>query len=112
LTAAQKRQDQRDYRRQFINPFRTQAEEDEERKRKHLQGMSGGIFGGIQDPANRQHGHHEYMLYRQNKLDNWGTGYDALEIDHADGIRNYDKFHDEHYSGTAFDHDVLHPWDP
>lgn len=111
LTAAQKRQNQRDYRRRFTNPFRTQAEENAERQRKHDQGMEFGMTGGIQDPANRQHGYHEYMLDRQNKLDSWGANYDALAIDPLDGKRDYDPLHYEHYSGTPYDHDMSNPWD-
>ncbi len=111
LTAAQKRQNQRDYRRQFTNPFRTQAEENAERLRKHQQGMEFGMTGGIDDPANRQHGYHEYMLDRQNKLDSWGANYDALAVDPFDGKRDYDPWHGEHYYGTPNDHDTNYWWD-
>ncbi len=107
LTAAQKRQNQREYRRQFTNPDREQAEENVERQRKHDQGMEFGMIGGIEGPANRQHGCHEYVLDRQNKLDSWGANYNALEVNPSDGKRDYDPWHGEHYSGTPYDHGEL-----
>eukprot|EP01083_Nonionella_stella_P135136 411042_1 len=53
--AAQKRQYQRDFRRRFTNPYRTQAEEMRERERKHVQGE---ITSRTRDPYNREYGDH------------------------------------------------------
>ncbi|KAL3758857.1 hypothetical protein ACHAWU_003129 [Discostella pseudostelligera] len=114
LTAAQKRQDQRDYRRQFINPFRTEAEENAERQRKHHQ----GLFDPKDDPSNRQFGFHEYAFYRErnraNECKRTGRGckYHALDWDPGDRRYDYDPDHFEHYSGTPFDHDVSNQWNP
>ena len=111
LTAAQKRQNQRDYRRQFINPDRTQAEEYAEQQRKHHQ----GLFDPKDDPRNRQFGSHEYSYYREKnraeqcKLTGRGCKYHALDWDPVDKKYDYDKMHGEHYWGTEFDNDVTNP---
>lgn len=111
LSAAQKRQNQRDYRRQFTNPFRTEAEENAERQRKHQQ----GIFDPKRDPDNRQFGFHEYAFYReQDRADRCtrtgrGCNYHALDWDNQDKRYDYDPWHGEHYSGTPYDHDVNYP---
>lgn len=111
LSAAQKRQNQRDYRRQFTNPFRTEAEEHAERQRKHEQ----GLLDPARDPDNRQFGFHEYAFYReQDRADRCtrtgrGCNYHALDWDNQDKRYDYDPWHGEHYSGTPYDHDVNYP---
>lgn len=116
-TAAQQRQYQRDKRRRYTNPNRTQEEEDAERIRKHNQ----GIFDRDRDPYNRERGDHEYAAYREQRLredcgrNGVSCNYHALDWDAADKRYDYDWIHDEHYQGTQNDphpHDVSHPIDP
>ena len=62
--AAQKRQDQRDRRRRWTNPDRTQEEELRERWRKHNQGANRG-YSGV-DPYEPSHGGAAYVRHREN----------------------------------------------
>ncbi len=62
--AAQKRQEQRDNRRRYTNPYRTQDEERSERWRKHTQGQNRG--NSRVDPYEPAHGGHAYSHHRQN----------------------------------------------
>ena len=116
-TAAQQRQFQRDRRRRYTNPYRTQAEEDAERLRKHNQ----GIFDRRRDPYNRQYGDHEYAAYREERLredckrNGVHCNFHALEWDPGDKRYDYDWVHDEHYKGTRYDpypHDTKYLFNP
>jgi hypothetical protein len=116
-TAAQQRQYQRDRRRRYTNPYRTQAEEDAERLRKHEQ----GIFDRRRDPYNRQQGDHEYAYYREKRLEEdckrngVSCNYHALDWDACDRRYDYDPIHREHYRGTPYDrhpHDTTRMFDP
>ncbi|KAL3777345.1 hypothetical protein HJC23_010147 [Cyclotella cryptica] len=66
--AAQKRQDQRDRRRKWTNPDRTQEEELRERWRKHYQGANRG--NSRVDPYEPIHGGADYVRHRENGK-NW-----------------------------------------
>eukprot|EP00804_Cyclotella_cryptica_P000787 CCRYP_001058-RB/>CCRYP_001058-RB protein AED:0.11 eAED:0.11 QI:1614/0.5/1/1/0.5/0.33/3/219/156 len=66
--AAQKRQDQRDSRRHYTNPYRTQEEEYRERWRKHIQGEN--RHNSRVDPYEPEHGGHAYVHHRENGK-NW-----------------------------------------
>lgn len=112
-TAAQQRLYQRDKRRKFTNPDRTQAEEDAERIRMHEQ----GLIDPTRDPYNRMFGDHEYAYYREQRLQEdcrrlgINCNVHALDYDSADRTYDYDWIHDEHYLGTPYDpypHDTTH----
>jgi hypothetical protein len=112
-TAAQQRLYQRDKRRKFTNPDRTQAEEDAERVRMHEQ----GLIDPRLDPYNRAFGDHEYAYYREQRLQEdcrvlgINCNVHALDWDSVDKSYDYDWIHDEHYIGTSYDpypHDTTH----
>lgn len=66
--AAQKRQDRRDRRRRYTNPYRTQEEELKERWRKHNQAKN--RQRSRVDPYEPKHGGRAYMRHRRNGR-NW-----------------------------------------
>ena len=98
-TAAQQRQYQRDRRRRYTNPDRTQAEEDAERLRKHEQ----GIFDRRRDPYDREFGDYDYAVYREERLredcerNRVHCNFHALDWNEADRRYNYDWVHGERY---------------
>lgn len=92
--AAQKRQDQRDRRRKFTNPGRTQFEEDRERWRKHGQAINRGNPRG--DPYEPGYGDPFYA--RNREFSPWrGNNWHALDYDPWDGKFDYDPIHGTHY---------------
>ncbi|KAL3758856.1 hypothetical protein ACHAWU_003128 [Discostella pseudostelligera] len=120
-TAAQQRLYERDKRRKYTNPYRTQAEEDAERLRMH----ENGLYDPRRDPYNRQYGDHEYAYFREQRfredcrLLGINCNVHALDYDPADRLFDYDALHDEYYRGTPYDpypHDTTHritdPLDP
>ena len=72
--AAQKRQDQRDRRRRYTNPYRTQEEETRERWRKHMQGEN--RHNSRVDPYEPQHGGHGYVHHRESGK-NWKNNHSS-----------------------------------
>ncbi|KAL3785019.1 hypothetical protein HJC23_007940 [Cyclotella cryptica] len=104
LNAAQKRQDQRDYRRRKWGVTRTEAEAYAERVRKHRQGNDRGNQAA--DPNEPGYGDTNYARKRESnrawRCTNLGIdcNWAALDYDwprNGHGGNDYDEIHDQHY---------------
>lgn len=100
LTAAQKRQKQRDERRKRLHPNRTFEEERAERRRKDRQAENRGTPRG--DPYHREFGDRDFAWNREvdREMDCYLYGrncdYHALEYDNLDRRWDWDPLHDEY----------------
>lgn len=101
LNAAQKRQIQRDKRRAITNPYRTQAEADRERWRKHRHGQNRGPQA---DPYEPGYGHSNFAGIREGRRRDdcastgRGCGWRALDYDYSPhGGYDWDSIHNKHY---------------
>lgn len=104
MNAAQKRQEQRDYRRDVWGRTRTDAEAHAERERKHRQGNDRGNQAA--DPYEPGYGDTNYAHKREHKraskCANLGIDCDWEALDYdlprgGHGGYDYDSIHNEHY---------------